>query len=460
MMTAWTQFRDGVQAALLTGVVDHVDRRRWSSERIAQAQRVGLCALLQHAVEHSPFHGRRLAGIDVAGIDPADLSALPVMTKTQMMDGLDDVFTDRRLDRGTVESALAATGTEPVPILDDYIALASGGCSGQRGIFVLDRAAVADFVAAVARQPGPTDPISGARGEQRSMALVASPSAVHATGMLAALTCGGMAPVRSHLVPATQPLSEIVERLNGLRPTVLAGYASMLVRLGAEVSAGRLRINPVAVSSTSETLLPEMRSAIRNAFDVPVLDGFGSTEGLVGKTCPDDDVFVFNTDLCIVELVDAENRPVAPGAPSAKVLVTNLYNLTQPLIRYELTDAFIRQPDAADHGYLCARVQGRNDDVLHYGTVDVHPIAIRSVMVKTPEVIDYQVHQTRCGIEVTAITVDGSHVVGLSERLRRALVEGGLGRPDVTVRPVDRLDRHPVSGKLRRFIPLPTVQTR
>jgi hypothetical protein len=30
-----------------------------------------------------------------------------------------------------------------------------------------------------------------------------------------------------------------------------------------------------------------------------------------------------------------------------------------------------------------------------------------------------------------------------------------LRRPGVTVSPVDRLDRHPVSGKLRRFILIP-----
>ena len=120
---------------------------------------------------------------------------------------------------------------------------------------------------------------------------------------------------------------------------------------------------------------------------------------------------VFNTDLCIVELVDADNRPVTPGVPSAKVLVTNLYNATQPLIRYELTDTFIRPPDAAEHGYLRARVQGRNDEILHYDTADIHPIGIRSVMVKTPEVIDYQVRQTRCGIDLIAVTTDGPQPV-------------------------------------------------
>ena len=75
-------------------------------------------------------------------------------------------------------------------------------------------------------------------------------------------------------------------------------------------------------------------------------------------------------------------------------------------------------------------------------------------MVKTPHVIDYQVRQTRSGIDVLAITTDPLNLDGLADRLRQALIDGGLTRPDVTVQPVDRLDRHPVTGKLRRFIPI------
>ena len=450
----WESFREDVQQRMSASVVDQFDRMTWSADRIRSAQRDSLRALLRHAAENSPFHRLRLADIDIARVEPDDLSSLPVMTKAQMMDSLDDVFTDRRLSRHTVESTLAATDDEPVPIWGDYIALASGGCSGRRGIFVLDRAALSAFMLSVSRQPGPANPFAAAPGVQPRIALVASPSAVHATGLLAALTRAGVTPVRSDLLPATMPIREIVDRLNTIQPAVLTGYASMLVRLAAEASAGRLRITPAAVSSTSETLLPEMRSAVRDAFGVPVLDGFGSTEGLFGKTCADDDVFVFNSDLCIVELVDADNKAVAEGVPSAKVLLTNLYNVAQPLIRYELTDSFIRQGDAADHGYLRARVQGRNDDVLHYGTVDVHPIVIRSVMVKTPEVIDYQVRQTRCGIDVFVVTSDRSHLDRLTDRLARALVAGGLRSPEVIVHAVDQLDRHPVTGKLRRFIPL------
>lgn len=64
----------------------------------------------------------------------------------------------------------------------------------------------------------------------------------------------------------------------------------------------------------------------------------------------------------IVELVDERNEPVPPGTPSAKVLLTNLYNRAQPLSRYELTDRFVAQPPAPDHGHLRAAVEGRSDE--------------------------------------------------------------------------------------------------
>jgi len=48
----------------------------------------------------SPFHARRLGGIDPGRFEPADLEGLPVMSKEQMMVGFDELLTDRRLPRG------------------------------------------------------------------------------------------------------------------------------------------------------------------------------------------------------------------------------------------------------------------------------------------------------------------------------------------------------------------------
>jgi phenylacetate-coenzyme A ligase PaaK-like adenylate-forming protein len=260
-------------------------------------------------------------------------------------------------------------------------------------------------------------------------------------------------PVRFVAVPVTLPLAEIVERLNELQPPMLMGYPSILARLARERKAGRLRIAPQAVTTSSEPLTSEDRDLITDAFGVPVADGFGATEGLVGVSEPGQTILTFATDMCIAELVDAENQPVQPGIASAKVLVTNLHNLTQPLIRYELTDSFIQHPDAPG-GFLRATVDGRADDAFRYGGVDVHPLAIRGVLVKTAAVREYQVHQTARGIDVQVVADASLDQAALAATLTRSLAQARLDEPDVAVHRIDAIAPHPQTGKIRRFVPL------
>ena len=69
----------------------------------------------------------------------------------------------------------------------------------------------------------------------------------------------------------------------------------------------------------------------------------------------------------IVEVVDEANRPVPAGTLGSKVLLTNLVQHIQPLIRYELSDAVQLEVGADPSGRpddRIARIDGRSDDVL------------------------------------------------------------------------------------------------
>jgi phenylacetate-CoA ligase len=443
-------FRRRVQEILFARLPEHRQRLGWSAQRIAAHQQDRLRSLLAHAVGQSRFHARRLSGVDPSRFELADLARLPIMTKAETMAAFDETLTDSRLSRQQVEETLARTGKVPIPLFDEYICQATGGSSGQRGVFVLDTEAMADFVCSLLRTPMPREE----RGDRvgLTIALVGAASAVHATGIAPQLMEGS--PFCFVSVPATLPIADVVERLNTLQPDALFGYASILARLASERRAGRLRIRPAILRSTSETLLPGHRAAIAEAFGVQLVDTFASSEGLTGHSDPGESVLTFASDLCIVEPVDDRNRPVPPGEPSTKVLVTNLYNRVQPLIRYALEDTFARQPDDARHGHLRATVQGRSDDILHYEDADIHPLVVRSVMVKTPEIADYQVHQTPSGIDVAVVADAPFDRARLGERLCGALCAAGLEQPTVEVRTVHALERRPETGKLRRFIPL------
>lgn len=439
--------------AMAAAVPGHLARLTWSAEEIRAHQRDRLREVLVHAAERSPFHRRRLAGFDLERVEPEDLQALPIMTKQDLMGGFDDVVTDPRATRARVEAHLAATGSTPRYLDGELVCMASGGSSGVRGVFVYSWDAAVDFLLGMARVPiAKVEAFGGPPPGGLPMAVVAAGSAVHATRAMVKIFAGPI--VNPTSVPATLPLEEIVRRLNELQPLLLQGYPSVLDRLASEQREGRLQLSVLGVTSTSEPLAPMARQRITEAFGVAPADQFGSTEGLVGVSDDGSEAISLADDLAIVELVDADGAPVPDGMASERVLVTTLYNPVMPLIRYELTDRMARQPASPLHGHLRVVVEGRADAPLRYGTVEVHPLAVRSVLVRTPEVAEYQVRQTPDGIDVDVVGQGPVDRGVLAEQLGAALAGAGLAGPQVDVREVEAIERHPETGKVRRFVPL------
>src|SRR5690606_28956819 len=79
-----------------------------------------------------------------------------------------------------------------------------------------------------------------------------------------------------------------------------------------------------------------------------------------------------HADWFAFEPVDAEFRPVAPGEPSHTVLLTNLINRTQPILRYDLGDSIVMRPDPCPCGNPLPAflATGRSSDVLRLSTSD------------------------------------------------------------------------------------------
>jgi len=444
---ATERLRERTAFELAARLPDHLGRLSWDRARLAAHQRDRLRELLAHAAANSPFHARRLAGIGIDRFEVADLPRLPVMTKTEMMSQFDDVVTDRRLSLRRIQAHLDASTTRASLLLDEFVCLASGGSSGLRGVFVQTAGAYMDFMASFIR-PGVAK--GGPQPDGFVAAVVAAASPIHSSALAAAVMSSG--PVRLVSIPATLPLGEITERLNAVAPPVLIGYPTMLALLAAEQRAGRLRIAPAAVTASSEQLTDEDRTAITAAFGVPVTDQFASTEGLAGYSDPGGQVLTFATDMCLAEPVTADGEPVPPGTAADKVLVTNLHNLTQPLIRYELTDRFVRYPDDPG-GRLRAAVDGRADSVFRYGDVGVHPITFYA-MLESPEAItEFQVRQTQRGVVIDVVADGHLDQAALEDAIRHDLARCGLTAPEVAVRAVTFIERHPETGKVLRFLP-------
>jgi hypothetical protein len=114
--------------AMLSGYAARID---WPEDLVRAERLRALRVLLATAARRSPWHRERLAGFDLEAFCEADIASLPVMTKTDLMDNLDSIVTDRRVTRELCERHLHEL-TGDGYLLGEYHVVASGGSSGQR----------------------------------------------------------------------------------------------------------------------------------------------------------------------------------------------------------------------------------------------------------------------------------------------------------------------------------------
>ena len=431
-----------------------VDRTTWSEERLRLEREERLRVLIKLAKERSPWHRSRLALIDPESFSEADLRRIPPMTKADLMENFDAILTDQRLSRELAETHLSAL-TEDAYLLDEFHVVASGGSSGARGVFVYDRSAWTIFALTLWRfrlRHERSDPLLGPGAVRAALA------AGKASHISYALPRTFREVTNATPIPAALPVPEIVSRLNALRPPILVGYPSVLYALAHEALAGRLVVAPRMIGSNSEPLLPEMRAAMEQAWQCPILNAWGASEGVAAGACGQGPGLHLVEDVCIFELMNEDGEPVEPGARAAKIYVTNLYNTSQPLIRYELTDEVLLIDGTCPCGSGMRRiddVQGRSDDVFRYpGNVMVHPLVFRSPLGSQRNILEYQVRQTLAGAEVELCVQGDVDAAALTKSLELSLRAAGVREPEVAVHLVASLDRQQV-GKLKRFIALP-----
>ncbi len=431
---------------------------QWDEEALRRHQDERLLTIVRYAAAHSPFYRERFAGIELT--DDLDIAALPTLDKATMLDNFDSIVTDPRLSLKTVEAHLAelADRDDDPLLLGRYRAMESGGTTGRRGIFVYGREDWAEVLGGLIRWSGGFLGLTP-RLPRRRIATVAADSPLHMTGRMGRSLDIGLA--RPLNLDAGSGLPDIVDALNRHRPESLAGYPSVLALLAEEQIAGRLRIDPGVLATTSEVCTAEMRDAIEAAWGEVPFNCYASTEtGMLAGDCDRHTGLHVFSDQVLLEVVDADNRPVPPGKQGSRVLVTNLVNRVQPLIRVEMGDlvtiAAGRCPCGRPHPLIEA-VDGRSDDLIELpaiagGTVTVHPRAIRVPLGTIPAIREYRVvHEPKNVLRVEAVLgPNGQEVHGeIASRLRAALAESGARPPRVVVEPVAAIPRHPGSGKRR-----------
>ena len=420
-----------------------LDHGGWSREQVLSFQKARLKESLQHAVNASSFYRERIG--ELVARD-APLETFPVMNKTILMAEFDRIVTDPRLSRAMVELHVSSDRAGLL-LLDEYRVAATGGSSGQRGVFVYDQSAWELMVANTRR----FQRLQGLPSDAKVLGIGA-PSPVH-------LTCRLYAEQRvgRHGAPrlsVTTPIGEVVTALNAYQPDILSTYPSFIRRLVEEQQAGRLRISPRGMRSVAEALSPDVKDLVWDTWKIRVTNNYAATEaGIIGMECRHLSGIHLAEDLLVLEVVDELNQPVPAGVEGAKVLVTPLFNKTLPLFRYELSDFVAVVPGACPCGSPFMRIgdiQGRSEEMLHVSAsdgkrVNVHAARLWFHLVRVAGIRQYQFVQLPNGIRVViAVYPDHDHGEvrkAVEQIARSALSDLGASNAHVEVQIVEKIDR-------------------
>lgn len=145
---------------------------------------------------------------------------------------------------------------------------------------------------------------------------------------------------------------------------MLFGYPSAVYLLCLYARKQGLNLRKLGLKTvfvTGEVLWPSQRDVITETMNCPVADGYGGRDsGFLSHECPQGGMHILS-DAVILEVVDADGRPVPPGE-SGEIVATDLYSHGVPFIRYATGDRGVLSRERCRCGRalpLLEKIEGR-----------------------------------------------------------------------------------------------------
>lgn len=461
---AFCELKEGTamkNISIMSALLSLRSANRMDIEGINKLQRERFKKLFKYACDNSAYLSAKYQGLDV----DTHFNQIPISTKKEMMENFEGWVTDKEVSLEKVNEFMTNKDNIGRLFLDKYMVCTTSGSTGIPAIVLFDKTNMNIM-----------DALSLVRGTAhkedlwRLIKAGGKSAAIYATGGFYL----GYSSIRRKqfqnprkakqlsIFSVFSPLNEIVAELNDFQPALLGGYPTAVELLIEEKRAGRLNINPVLISTGGEYLSPELAKELTEVFGCHVQTNYGSTEGgMMAFQCSEGHLHI-NSDWLIVEPIDENKNPVPDGVLSNSVLITNLTNFTQPIIRYELSDRVILYRDKCRCGNPMPfiKVEGRTDDILYFIAKDkkvgIAPLALYALLKETEGIMRFQVIQTgTSNIELRLEVKTGCTIDEIASKavagVRNLLLENGISDVDIVMshEPIVRDEK---SGKFKHIV--------
>lgn len=446
-MEIWETIEFGARTLLLKSAA------KKSPEEIEQLGRSRLEQLIAHARANSEFWREKLAEAQDKSFELTDL---PTSTKPELMDNFEQALTVDDVRRDELEAFLDDESNLGTYFQDKYAVSHTSGSQGQPLLLLQSKDNIELLFALQAsrgnhKPVGVSEAIKHIVSPARLAAVIFKPGFYASSSAFSYMPAGAKHYLEVQIFCAND--EDLPEKLAEFRPTHLTAYSSMLHEVARHIESGRISLKPELeeVVNISERLMPEAREHYAELFGAPVLDNYSMGECLfLTNGCPTAGGMHVNADWSILEVVDEKNRPVPAGEKGAKVLVTNLANYVQPIIRYEIGDIITMATEPCDCGSnlpLIKCVDGRDSDVFEIktesGARTLQPTIFQLALGRMLDVREYQIIQednTRFRILLEPLPGQKLDQTRADKIMQQQLRDYDLDKTlDVTLETVDRL---------------------
>lgn len=362
-----------------------------SHDKIIKLQNKRLKKLVKYAKENSSYFKKKYNGID----DNFKLNDLPITNKIDLMENFNDWLTDKNINLNKINEFTSNIDNVGRMIDGKYLIFKTSGSTGNPVTILYDKnnidvsSAVAAFRTFARRE----DFKRFMKNGKKTAGVFANYGFYLACGMSRYLELKMPNKKNKITIDVNADEDEIIDELNRFNPSMLSGYPSNLSLLS---DSSKLKISPDVIITGGELLTDDVRDKLSKRFNCYVQTHYSCTEvGEIACECVEGHLHI-NEDYVIVEPVDKDNNPVSYGVQSDKILVTNLANYIQPIIRYELTDRVILHNEKCKCGKntYWLEVEGRTDDILEFSNGKlIAPMSFYKIISKIEEINRFQLIQ-------------------------------------------------------------------
>ena len=300
----------------------------WTPEKLRAQQYRQAAELLRHAGDSVPYYRERLKDIAWQSGDPLDdeiWRRVPLLRREDIQDGDGRALISTRYPKShgaTQKVNTSGSSGKPVTVLSNSV-----------GSIFWNVITLRDFQW---RRVDLNAKVAAIRFDENRLAQypdgevleywLKSIQPFFATGACA-------------LLDISTPVDKQVDWLARQEAAYLVTYPSNLEALLLYCRTQKIRLPTLSqVQTLSEVLHPRVRALCQEVWGFGVDDMYTCQEtGYIALQCPDHAHYHVQSENLIVEILDADGNPCAPGE-AGRVVISDLHNFAMPLIRYDIGD--------------------------------------------------------------------------------------------------------------------------